>query len=220
MEINFWEQRWIDNKIAFHQHIINPYLIDYLSNFQLQKQAVVFIPLCGKSLDIAWFAAQQHSVLGIECSEKAIKDFFKEQELDAKIEQSKTFTHYKTNNITLLHGDFFKLDPQDLKHVDIVYDRASLVALPEDLRQRYVNLLTQALPDKAEIFLVSLEYNQTAMSGPPFSVNHNGIIHLFEPDFSVNLLHECNIIESHLKFKERGLTYLLERIYKITRTTS
>jgi len=216
MELDFWEQRWNLNQIAFHLPAVNPYLIKFWPLFNSQFHSQVFIPLCGKSLDLAWLASQQHTVLGVECSEKAIKDFFKEQKLQSHLSQHKTFNVYSGANIKLLQGDFFKLDKEILADVSVVYDRASLIAMPETKRQQYVTLLGEILPASAEFLLITLDYNQKLMPGPPFSVSHNEVIRLFKPRYNVELLYECDVLEEHQKFKERGLNYLIERVYRIT----
>ncbi len=218
MDTSFWNERWINNQIAFHLPTINPNITNFLSEFKLDNHTQIFIPLCGKSLDIAWFASQQYQVLGIECSEKAIKEFFTEQQLIAKKKQIPPFEHYIATNIILLNGDFFDLNKELLKNITLVYDRASLVALTENLRTKYVNLLTKLLPVSTDIFLITLEYNQSIMSGPPFSVTHQNVLQMYQPAYQVELLHENDVLEDYLKFKERGLTSLTERVYKITRT--
>ncbi len=218
MDTKFWNERWNNNQIAFHLPTVNPYITDFLSTFKLTDNAQIFIPLCGKTLDIAWFASQQYKVLGIECSDKAIDDFFNEQQLSPNVKQVTPYNHYSSTNIELLNGDFFNLNSDLLKNVSLVYDRASLVALTEDLRKKYVNLLTQLLPISADIFLITLEYEQSIMSGPPFSVSHQDVIQMYQPAYQVELLHESDVLNDYLKFKERGLTYLTESVYKISRT--
>ncbi len=216
MDLDFWEQRWNQNQIAFHLPEVNPYLGEYWHNFNVPENSQIFIPLCGKSLDLAWFASQAYSVLGVECSEKAIREFFLEQNLEIQTGQLKKFKAYNSVNIKLLQGDFFKLDRQILKDVSIVYDRASLIALPDKMRQKYVELLSQTLPDTAEIFLITLDYNQDHMPGPPFSVNHDEVIRLYQSHYKIELIHEDDVINNHQKFKERGLNRLVERVYRIS----
>ncbi|RDH83915.1 MAG: thiopurine S-methyltransferase [endosymbiont of Galathealinum brachiosum] len=216
MELDFWKQRWEQNQIAFHLPEVNPYIDKFWHSFDAKPHSLIFIPLCGKTLDIAWFASKEFSVLGVECSEKAINDFFQEQKLKIQKNQFKQFNVYHNSNINLLQGDFFKLDKEILEDVSIVYDRASLIALPEVMRREYVELLKNTLPDETQIFLITLEYNQSQMSGPPFSVKRDEINRLFQPEFKVELLHESDVLDGHQKFKERGLTSLIECIYKIT----
>jgi len=43
MELDFWEQRWNQNQIAFHLDSVNPYLEKYWSYFNVQKNTSVFV---------------------------------------------------------------------------------------------------------------------------------------------------------------------------------
>jgi len=217
MDINFWEQRWSLNQTAFHLPSVNPHLKKHLSAFNLEISDKVFIPLCGKSNDIAWLASEEYRVLGVECSDIAIKSFFSENKLLPDTAQDENFSVYNSRNICLLGGDYFALTQSQLADTVLVYDRASLIALPESLRKPYVNHLIKLLPESAEIFLITLEYNQADMSGPPFSVDHNQVQQLYAPHFKVEILDEIDVLEQHQKFKERGLNYLIERIYRITK---
>jgi thiopurine S-methyltransferase len=219
MDLEFWEQRWQQNQIAFHLPMVNPYLMEYWSHFNIKPRSQVFIPLCGKTLDLVWFAVQQYSVLGIECSNKAINEFFAEQHLPIHSNQDKDFKVYHSGNIKLLQGDFFKLNKAALKDVSVLYDRASLIALPQDMRVEYVELLNKILPACADMLLITLTYNQTLMSGPPFSVEQGEVVELYESLYNIELLHEAEVLEGHIKFKERGLDYLTERVYKLSRKT-
>jgi len=216
MQIEFWEERWEKNQIAFHLPGFNPYLTKYLARFDVKANDTIFIPLCGKTLDIAWLASQQFSIIGVECSDKALRSFFTENNLQVKLETLKSFNAYNSDNICLLKGDFFELDKEILKDTALVYDRASLIALPKQFRKQYVSHMNKILPENAEVFLITLEYDQTIMSGPPFSVDNKEIETLYQSKSQVTILSESDVLNSHQKFKDRGLTYLIERIYRIS----
>ncbi len=216
MEIDFWEQRWSQNQIAFHLSAVNPCLVKFWSSLNVQSGSQVFVPLCGKSLDLSWFSAQQYSVLGIECSEQAIVDFFGEKSFSIT-KKSDDFKVFSTENIKILQGDFFALKESDLKSVSAVYDRASIVAMPEESRQKYVNLLSSILPANVEILLITLEYNQSLMAGPPFSVSQDEVFNLYKSSFNVELLDRQDVLGEYEKFKQRGLDYLTESVYRIWR---
>ncbi len=57
-----------------------------------------------------------------------------------------------------------------MNHIDALYDRAALVALPADLRPGYVGHTQSLLKTRAMQLLITLEYDQSAANGPPFSV--------------------------------------------------
>jgi len=219
VEIDFWQQRWQNDQTGFHLPEVNECLLRYWPEITQQAAASssVFVPLCGKSLDLIWLASQSASVLGVECSEKAVKAFFAEQQLEMKVGTVNDFNACSAANITLYQGDFFALDKDMLSSSSLVYDRASLVALPEAMRQQYVEKLADTLPEAASILLITLEYNQQLMSGPPFSVTDNEVLQLYKPFFNIERLAERDIIDNEQGFKGKGLDYLFERVYKISR---
>lgn len=217
MHINFWKQRWHENQIGFHLSEVNAYLTDYWPKLGVPAEGMVLVPMCGKSLDMVWLASEGHPVIGIECSDKAINEFFTEQQLEAQIDRYKDYVIHRSNNLKIMLGDFFNLDKQSLTDIKAVYDRASLVALPEEMRKRYVEVLASNLPLHVDILLVTIEYDEALMSGPPFSVSNEEVEHLYKPSFSVKLLSEVDVLDDSSRFKQRGIDSMIERVYKISR---
>ena len=148
MNIDFWEQRWQENQIGFHLDQVNPNLVRHWQVLGIPQNGTVFVPLCGKSLDLVWLREQGYRVLGVECSQLAVESFFREQQLAFEIKQHSFYRIYTSDSITLFNGDFFQLDKALLAEVDLVYDRASLVALPPEMRQQYAMKLQTILPAK------------------------------------------------------------------------
>lgn len=188
MEPEFWLERWEKREIGFHQAEINRFLEQYWSTLELAADSTVFVPLCGKSKDMRWLAQRGHHVLGVEVSEAAVKEFFEEWEMPPKVDQQGSFTRYSADNVELLVGDFFALTAEDLQEVAGVYDRASLVALPQDMRRDYVNVLAEILPATAQILLITFEYRLGDREGPPFSIDIAAVKSLFEDRCAINLL--------------------------------
>lgn len=217
MHIDFWKQRWTDQQIGFHLDEVNPSLAQYWPQFASDPGQQVLVPLCGKSLDMIWLAAQGYQVMGVECSEQALRQFIDEQKLAVTTSQQDEFIQYQAGNIQLLQGDFFKLCDVLLQSVAAVYDRASLIALPAEMRTQYVELLQRNLPQSVSILLVTVDYDQAQMQGPPFAVSHNEVEHLYQPSFDISLLDERNVIDESPRFRERGLKQMFERVYKIKR---
>ena len=188
MEAGFWIQRWEKREIGFHQLEINRFLKQYWSTLELARDSTVLVPLCGKSRDMLWLAKRGHHVLGVELSEAAVQDFFKEWEMPPKVDQQGSFTRYSAENVELLVGDFFPLTSKDLQKVAGVYDRAALVALPPEMRRDYVNLLAEILPAKAQTLLITFEYRLGDREGPPFSIDIEAVKSLFEDRCDINML--------------------------------
>ena len=65
MEPDFWHQKWQSNEIGFHKAEANPLLVEHFSALGLDAGARVFVPLCGKTLDIRWLLAQGLSLIHI-----------------------------------------------------------------------------------------------------------------------------------------------------------
>jgi thiopurine S-methyltransferase len=210
MEIDFWKQRWQQKQIGFHLDQVNANLLRHWHELAVPSGSQVLVPLCGKSLDMLWLQ-NQHKVLGVECSAVAVSEFFSENKLDYTQQALGEFNLFRTNNIELWQGDFFAMPAQAFEQVRAVYDRASLVALPPDMRRQYAQKLVQVLPSRASILLVVMEYNQQLMSGPPFSVSMEEVQDLFGQNYAIHLLHETDILASEPRFAQRGLDFLRER---------
>lgn len=217
MDPEFWQARWIANEIGFHQTEINSHLQNYWSELQAPASGCVFVPLCGKSRDMLWLAAQEQAVLGVEISPIAVRDFFTENRLTPSVTQETDFVAYRSDEITLLQGDYFALSARHLEDVSAVYDRASLIALPPDLRSRYARNMAAVLRAGVPILLVTLDYPQSEMSGPPFAVSPAEVSALFDSDFLISPLAGQDILAENPRFLARGLTRLHEQAYRLVR---
>ena len=212
---DFWISRWNENKIGFHQQHVNEYLQQYAGELGLRGDDTVFVPLCGKSLDMLWLAGQGYRVLGVEVSRLAVEAFFEENRLEVTTETDGAFTRYRSGAIEILCGDFFDLRKSHLADVRAVYDRAALIALPEPMRRRYAGIMA-SLPHPTNILLVSIEYSPEEMSGPPFSVTEEEIRALFDT-CTITILEEQDVLDENERFRERGLTWLVEKVYGMKR---
>jgi thiopurine S-methyltransferase len=212
MEPQFWHDRWQLNEIGFHQEKVHPALSEYWPLAGLAR-AEVFVPLCGKSLDMAWLRRQGHPVLGIDLSPLAVTDFFKERGLTASTHSADGFDWHESSGYRLLCGDFFNLKPKHLHAVEAVYDRAALVALPPPLQARYAGHLLHLLPQRPPILMIAFEYAAAEMAGPPFPVTGQRIKELFGPAYSIETLSATDALDSQPGLKSRGLSALLEKVY-------
>lgn len=212
-----WLDRWKENRIGFHESSVNPYLQKYLPQFSLPAGACVFLPLCGKALDIGWIAAQGYEVIGIELSQIAIEAFFEENELEYERFDTDRFGIYESGNISLLQGDFFDLSNEDLGACSLVYDRAALIAMPESMRPRYCDHMLSIIPAVSNMLMIALDYDQAQMSGPPFAVPAEEIQRYYSAAFSINLLESRDILDERPRWRQAGLTALSEAVFRLDR---
>jgi thiopurine S-methyltransferase len=217
MHAEFWQARWARSEIGFHLPEVNPYLQRHWSALGLPAGARVLVPLCGKSLDLAWLAGQGYQVVGIELAQRAVEDFFREHGLQPQVSEVGDFTLYRAGSVEIYCGDFFALTEQQLSGCVALYDRAALIALPAPMRERYVAHLTQVLPVDCQGLLVTLDYDQTQMDGPPFAVADNEVLRLFASAWQVTSLECADVLGENWKFLQRGLERLDERVYRLIR---
>jgi thiopurine S-methyltransferase len=193
MQADFWHQKWQKNEIGFHLPDANPLLVKHFSKLQLKIGARVFLPLCGKTLDIAWLLAQGYRVAGAELSAVAIEDLFKSLNLTPSFKTLGEIKHYSAPNIDMFVGDIFKVSPDMLGAVDAVYDRAALVALPDEMRKLYTAHL-QMLTNLAQQLLICFEYDQTLHAGPPFSISADEVKQHYQANYDVTLLASGDLV--------------------------
>lgn len=170
MDADFWHKKWESNDISFHQDEFNPLLVRHFKTLSLAEQSRIFIPLCGKTRDIAWLLSNGYNVAGAELSKIATEQLFAELGMKADISKVGNFERYSTACIDIFVGDIFNLSNSLLGPVDAIYDRAALVALPSATRRQYAAHLMQ-ITNNAPQLIICYEYDQSTLNGPPFSVS-------------------------------------------------
>lgn len=187
MDADFWHNKWENKHIGFHQAEVNDALREHLTTLNLAPGSRVFVPLCGKTLDIHWLLAQGHGVIGVELSPIAVSELFEELGVIPQIRQCGELNCYQYEDLTVYQGDFFALTAADLGPIDAVYDRAALVALPESLRTQYTDHL-MTLTQMAPQLLLTFEYDQELVQGPPFSVRADEVARHYDAAYHLREL--------------------------------
>lgn len=217
MRADFWHERWATGQIGFHQSSVHPMLERWWPSIGAGTGSRVYVPLCGKSLDMDWLGRQGHRIVGSELSAIAIRDFFEELGLEPARTTGGRFVRHAAGPYELLEGDALDLTPDILGPVEAAYDRAALVALPPDMRGAYADCTARLLPAGARILMIGFEYPQEMRGGPPFSVEEREVRALFEPAFDVARLERSDILAENPKFAEVGIPALYEIAYGLER---
>jgi thiopurine S-methyltransferase len=209
MKADYWLERWQAGHIGFHRADANPRLV---ANHQraLGETVRVLVPLCGKSVDLEWLVVRGHDVVGVELSELAAQAFFAERGFAPERNQVGAFIEYRYGGVAILVGDFFAATPEALGYFDGAYDRAALIALPADLRARYVAHLPTLLAPKARLLLVTLHYD--AQGGPPFDVSPDEVERSF-PQARSTLLESVDARAETPGPVSRGATFVHENVH-------
>ncbi len=215
MDADFWRERWQLGQTGFHKSRVNPLLQRWWPELNAQAGTTVFVPLCGKSLDMLWLSEQGYPVLGVELSRLALEDFIDEHALECQWHSDDSFAVAECGSLTLLCGDFFALTSEHLRDTSVIYDRAALIALPPPMRKRYVAHLRENLPGGWRLLLITLDYPQSDRAGPPFSVPDAEVRELFAGS-AISVLHQSDVLGDHPVFRDQGMTSLAERVYLIS----
>ena len=184
MDPDFWHTRWQTNQIAFHEAEANAMLVAHFPALGLVPGSRIFVPLCGKTRDIAWLLSRGHAVVAVELSELAIVQLFDDLGAKPQISGAGPLRHYHATDLDVFVGDFFDLTADMTGPVHATYDRAALVALPPDLRTRYAAHVAQ-ITRRAPQLVLCFEYDQTRMTGPPFSIDRDELCRLYADRYSL-----------------------------------
>ena len=210
MHADYWLEKWQANDIGFHKSEVNPSLVEHWGALSLAEGSHVFVPLCGKTLDIAWLLAQGYRVIGAELVEKAVEQLFQGLGVEPERSDLGEMKRYSAANLDVFVGDIFSVTEGMLGSVDAVYDRAALVALPAPVRERYTAHLT-AITKKAPQLLVTYEYDQRLLKGPPFSVSNE------EVERRYGDMYTLSFVESKDVFKGlKGVRPVRQNIWTLT----
>ncbi|MGZ4969423.1 MAG: thiopurine S-methyltransferase [Methylobacter sp.] len=211
-----WLQCWRDRQTDFHQKAVNRLLTRFWPSLGLAKGSRVFVPLCGKSLDMIWLAKQGHEVIGVELSPIAVRAFFRENRLQPARRQAGKFTLWQHGRLSILCGDYFSLTEDDLGQVDTVYDRAALTALPEDIRKPYVAHLRRIVAETTNVFLLTTEDAEENQSQSQALGVSEEIKTLYSEDFEIDLAHVESVFEVDAELPDKFPERTEYKVYKLS----
>lgn len=193
MDSSFWLQKWKKNEINFHKSEANPVLVNYFKELSLSTDSRIFVPLCGKTLDISWLLSKGYRVAGAELVEMAVEQLFDELGVKPKISRFGKTSLYSAKDIDIFVGNIFDVSNENLGSVDAIYDRAALVALPEAMRNRYTAHLTETT-GKAPQLLITYEYDQNLMKGPPFSISNEEVERHYSDSYHLSFIASTDVV--------------------------
>lgn len=192
MDMRFWEHQWENNDISFHASEAHPLLVKYFGEFSLPKGSRIFLPLCGKSLDIHWLINNNCRVAGVEWSRIAVEQLFGELGQSPTIAVQGDLVRYSAADIDIFVGDVFRLSREELGNIDAIYDRAAMSALDQHTRTRYAAHLA-AIGAKAPQLLITYQYDQRLLAGPPFSIGGAEVQRLYGASYDIVLLESAGL---------------------------
>jgi thiopurine S-methyltransferase len=217
VQADFWLNRWRTAQIGFHQASADRHLKAYWPLLELAANSPVFVPLCGKSLDLMWLRERGHSVTGVELSPVALESFVMEHGIPAQRRVLADFDVYAAERLKLYRGDLFKITRAQLGDTAAVYDRAALISWMPAAREAYVKHLTSLTSKGTQTLLIVVEFPAEQMQGPPFPLTRDTIQSLYSGHYSIEELARHEILELEPRLRARGLSELREVCYRMTR---
>ncbi|MBV6492956.1 MAG: Thiopurine S-methyltransferase [Turneriella sp.] len=197
MDAEFWHDKWKKKEIGFNCETPHPLLTRYFNALNLGRGSRIFVPLCGKSVDMAWLLKEGYKIVGCELSEIAVREFFETLQLEPEILELVDLKVYRTKDIEIYVGNIFDVsevffDAERHNEIHGVYDRAAIVALPPDMRKRYTRHLAR-ITNRAPQLVITFEYEQSQMQGPQFSVDGNEMHAHYDDAFTLERLMEIGV---------------------------
>ena len=215
MDTLFWLDRWTRDETGFHRPQTHEMLVRHWPALKTSPGQTVFVPLCGKSVDLRHLLDLGHAVTGAELSPIAIRQFLTEQALAATLTETGDMPVYAAAGLRLIEGDFFRLTPSIVGPVDAVYDRAALIAMPPAMQTRYAEQLLALTPASAPVLLITLDYDPAEMPGPPFATPAGQVRRLFNARYHVESLEQIDALADNPGLQNRGLTGLTETAWRL-----
>lgn len=220
MEEIFWKNAWSERNIGFHMSETNPFLVHCLNEKVTHNSGPCLVPLCGKSLDMIYLRDQGYEVYGFEIARQGILEFFEENQIEFTITKEDNFEIFKSNNLTIYCGDFFKAERENLPDFKLIYDRASNIALPHEMRVNYYAKLKELKTAGTEMILMTMsgedngEGKNGIIIGPPFSIAKNETKKAYEDDCEVfELVAQENMKINSKRLKDKGITHRISLRY-------
>jgi thiopurine S-methyltransferase len=213
----FWLNRWHDQKIGFHQTVVEHDLQEFWPRCAPPAGATVLVPLCGKSLDLLWLRARGHRVLGAELSSIAVEQFCLENAVPARRRQQGMRQEFTSDGLSIICDNLFRMSTEEVGHIAAVYDRAALISFNPDMRKQYVHHLTRLTHTGTRTLLLGIEFNQKETAGPPFSLSPQDVEALYASHHDIVPLSRRDILAQDARMRDRGVTRLNQTTYLLIR---
>ncbi|OUR95268.1 hypothetical protein A9Q84_15615 [Halobacteriovorax marinus] len=211
MEASFWKNAWVDRNIGFHLTEYNSFLLEAIKVKEIATKGACLVPLCGKTLDMIYLRDQGFSVIGFELAKQGVLEFFEENKIEYTLTKDEFYEIFQSQGLTIYCGDFFNAKKADLPSFDLIYDRASNIALPSEMRTKYYAKIKELSSPKSEMILMTMMGEKTSdgsedLIGPPFSISKEETIEAYQTECEFfEILEERKMKINSKRLKDAGI---------------
>jgi len=217
--VDYWKNRWNDGQTQWHKSEVHQILTTYFDKtFPSASETKIFVPLCGKTVDMKWFYDKKMSVVGLDGVKQSLEQFLSEQGIESSVQkvpslgdQAEVFIS-SDDKMHLYCADLFKFSKEIEGTFDAVWDRGSLVALNREDVKEYVKIIKSLLKPGGRCLLEIFEYDVTKVVGhpPPHPMLESEVRQLYESDCTVELLHRMET-KIGRKYDAETLAFLITK---------
>ncbi len=211
MQQQFWQQRWQEGRLGFHRDEIHPDLLAHEAAFLGTEPRRVLVPLCGKTLDLLWLRDRGHEVVGVEFVEAAAEAFFAEHRITPQRSLVHGARSYSSPGIQIVCADLFAVTNAIVGAIDRIWDRGAMVAIEPARRNEYAQRLRMLTAEGGRMLLNTVEYDQSVMEGPPWSVDEATVRACYS-GATIERIERRNVIDEST-WRERGHSHWFDNTF-------
>lgn len=214
-----WSNRWREGRAGWHLDCVHKMLAKYFDKMANGRSDLkIFVPLCGKAMDMKWMFDQGHRIVGVEYDEKVVKELFEESQIEvADVKEMGGLKLYSSadGRFKVYQGDFFlfkkEYEPEPMSGI---WDRGSLVAVNVADREKYASVILTVMGCDCRYLLDTLEYDVSQYVGVPHCVTDSEIHVLYSSKCNIERLERSDALVE--RWKKQGLTSFHEKVDLIT----
>ncbi|KAJ8302290.1 hypothetical protein KUTeg_021277 [Tegillarca granosa] len=226
-----WKAAWENGKAVWQVHHVNVALKRNIHRLKIENSGdpKILLPLCGKTRDIKWLWEQGFTVVGVEVSEIAIKDFFAENDIKYEVSQIKGcpgVLYRSTDDRILLRVSSNTSGTEEHSQLFLNQKGGNNFVAYHDInhtRYKYASAISELMSDNCKMLLETLEKNIDVDPGqPPFDFQEPEMRQHFNQQFELEQIDQIKIDEYIDPSDERYFAYTRvsgSRIYLITKTS-
>lgn len=216
MTVGMWKECWNTPNVAFHNPNLNELFIKYHDKMLTRPGMRIFVPLCGKAVEMKWLVDQGHKVVGLEAAPVPCKAFFEENNIPYEIHEMKGIHGEKyeslDHNVVIYCCDFFLFSKDVCGEIDGIWDSGGLNSMDVEDRDKYIHRI-RSLMGKGCVNLTEFVNFDKSIVDITWSMTKEELEREFGEGFTVE---DITQMDAPKRLKDQGCDSLT--LFAITKT--